>query len=499
MSTDHQQYSTANQRDALARYADDHGLTIVRTYGDEGKSGLTAAGRQGLCGLLGDVVEGRADFGVVLVYDVSRWGRFQDADESAYYEFLCRRAGIRIEYCMEVFRNDGSAMSAVMKGLKRVMAGEFSRELSDKVFRGKCRLTREGYRQGGSAGYGLRRMVVNSEGRPRGVLEPGEHKYLQKDHIVLVPGPAQEQAVVRWIFGQIARRRRTYGFVADRLNERGVPSTDERPWTAVRVRSIVRSEKYIGNLVFNKTSVRLRTKLKHNAPADWIRVNGAFPAVVDPKLFRRAQKVVNDWHPNLSNEAGLDALRKLLVLHGKLNSKLINSTQGVPGTGFFESRFGSLVAAYHLIGFDPERDFTYLIGYTQRCRQTAAFRVAVAEQLHNRGAIVIPEQKTVLQIDGRCRVAVMMCHCRTTDGTPRWIAQHHVRPRPDWMLVARLNASDDAILDYQLLASPPECVNLGARRDGGWGARCKHRSTAVDSLLDYIALQSACARKGMSC
>ncbi len=58
----------------------------------------------------------------MLVYDVSRWGRFQDCDESAFYEYLCRRAGIRVEYCMEEFRNDGTPISAVLKVLKRVMA-----------------------------------------------------------------------------------------------------------------------------------------------------------------------------------------------------------------------------------------------------------------------------------------------------------------------------------------------------------------------------------------
>src|SRR4051812_29688014 len=86
MSTDHQRYSTANQSDVLQAYADAHGLTITRTYSDEGKSGLRLAGRAGLKRLIADVQNGRADFGVLLVYDVSRWGRFQDADESAYYE-----------------------------------------------------------------------------------------------------------------------------------------------------------------------------------------------------------------------------------------------------------------------------------------------------------------------------------------------------------------------------------------------------------------------------
>ena len=38
MSTDHQRYSTENQAEAIQAYADAHGMEIVRTYADEGKS-----------------------------------------------------------------------------------------------------------------------------------------------------------------------------------------------------------------------------------------------------------------------------------------------------------------------------------------------------------------------------------------------------------------------------------------------------------------------------
>jgi DNA invertase Pin-like site-specific DNA recombinase len=87
MSTEHQQYSTANQEDTIREYAARRGFEIVRTYADEGKSGLSVAGRASLQKLIADVQESRADFSAILVYDVSRWGRFQDADESAYYEY----------------------------------------------------------------------------------------------------------------------------------------------------------------------------------------------------------------------------------------------------------------------------------------------------------------------------------------------------------------------------------------------------------------------------
>ncbi|MFC3119371.1 recombinase family protein [Jhaorihella thermophila] len=110
------------------------GIEIVKTYADDGKSGLSIGGRAALQQLIADVEAGAADFNVILVYDVSRWGRFQDADESAYYEYICKRAGIQVAYCAEQFENDGSPVSTIVKGVKRAMAGEYSRELSAKVF-----------------------------------------------------------------------------------------------------------------------------------------------------------------------------------------------------------------------------------------------------------------------------------------------------------------------------------------------------------------------------
>ena len=96
MSTEHQQYSTENQRDIILQYAERHGMVVVRTYADAGKSGLRIEGRDALKKLIHDVEHNQADFNVILVYDVSRWGRFQDADESAYYEYICRRAGMAV-------------------------------------------------------------------------------------------------------------------------------------------------------------------------------------------------------------------------------------------------------------------------------------------------------------------------------------------------------------------------------------------------------------------
>src|ERR1700685_3148546 len=82
MSTDYQRYSIENQAAVIAAYAQIHGLIIVRTYRDEGESGLKLKNRAGLIELLDDAQSGHTDFRHILVYDVSRWGRFQDTDES---------------------------------------------------------------------------------------------------------------------------------------------------------------------------------------------------------------------------------------------------------------------------------------------------------------------------------------------------------------------------------------------------------------------------------
>ena len=76
MSTEHQRYSTENQSDAIRQYAEQRGLEVVRTYADEGKSGLRLDGRDALKRLIGDVQNSKADFTTILVYDISRWGCF---------------------------------------------------------------------------------------------------------------------------------------------------------------------------------------------------------------------------------------------------------------------------------------------------------------------------------------------------------------------------------------------------------------------------------------
>ena len=247
------------------------GLAIVKTYEDAAKSGLRFEGRKGLQRLIADVKSGETDFDTILVYDVSRWGRFQDVDESAYYEFVCKHAGIKVHYCAEQFDNDGSLTASVLKSIKRAMAGEYSRELSVKVFNGQSRVCSLGFKAGGSSGYGLRRHFVDQHGKHKGELGRGECKSLQTDRVILAPGPKHEIETVQKIYRLFVIDRLPQTEIARVLNRDGILTEEGRAWTFGKVHGILTNEKYVGNLLYNRKSQKLHGPPVSNPPELWIR------------------------------------------------------------------------------------------------------------------------------------------------------------------------------------------------------------------------------------
>jgi DNA invertase Pin-like site-specific DNA recombinase len=292
MSTEHQTYSMENQAATIAAFAASRQLTIVRTYLDKARSGLRLSNRKALQGLIDDVEGRRADFDVILVYDVSRWGRFQDIDESAYYEFICKRAGVKVLYCAEQFENDGSFLSAIMKNIKRVAAGDFSRELSEKVFAGSCRMVRLGFKQGGSPGYALQRVLVDQSGSPKCLLAPGDRKALQTDRVILQPGRPEEVETVRWVFRSFVRGRKSELEIARALNEKDVRNEFGRPWVMLAIRRLLTCEKYIGSYVYNRKSGKLKSRRTPNPPEQWVRCNNAFESIIEAAMFEAAGKML---------------------------------------------------------------------------------------------------------------------------------------------------------------------------------------------------------------
>jgi len=360
MSTNHQRYSIQNQAAAIAAYAQQANLTIVRTYVDEGRSGLRIKGRAGLIELIDDVTSGRADFDHILVYDVSRWGRFQDVDESAHYEFVCKQNGIKVVYCAEQFDNDGSLVSSIVKNIKRVMAAEFSRELSVKVHAGHCRIASLGFRVGGPVAFGFRRELIDESKQSKGWLRRGERKSLQTDRVLLRLGSPEDATIVRWIFHQFVIERKSDTEIARQLNRANISNHGARQWTDHKVHNILQNENYVGNSVYNRSSRFLGQRRVKNPPNRWVRRENIVEPIVDQSLFARAQQIMAERYQVMSDDEMLRGLRMVLKRKGKLSFGIINEAAAVPSAACYVKHFGSLRKVYALVGYRSSRNCDWI-------------------------------------------------------------------------------------------------------------------------------------------
>ena len=453
MSTDHQKYSTENQAAVIETYAERRGFEIVRTYADAGKSGVSLQGRDALKRLLLDVQSGRADFAAILVYDVSRWGRFPDADEAASHEYACKRAGIAIHYCAEQFENDGSLPATVFKSVKRVMAAAYSQDLSAKVFLGQCRLIRLGFRQGGSPGYGLRRQLLDEHRVPKAALSRGERKSLQTDRVILVPGPPEEVATVRRIYALFVSDQRSEAEIAAILNSENIATDLGRTWTRGTVHEVLTNEKYVGHNVFNRVSCKLATPRIANPPEAWVRADHAFDALINDGLFAAAQAIVAARMQHYSDEEMLNGLAALLRANGRLSGLLIDEADGMPPSSAYLRRFGSLRRAYELVGYTPERDYAY-VEVNRRLRQLHPEIVTeVIARIGDIGGTVTVDPGTdLLRINDEFTASVVVSRCEhTSAGSLRWLIRVDAGLRPDITIAVRMDPENRRIYDYYLL------------------------------------------------
>lgn len=467
MSRDHQKYSPENQRTVIAAYAAQRNIEIVRTYIDEGRSGLTIAGRIGLNELITDVQSGRSDFDCILVYDVSRWGRFQDTDESAFYEFICKRAGIAVHYCAECFENDGSLASVLLKSLSRVDAAEFSRKLSRRVFVSHCNFVTLGFWRGAPAGYGLRRQTVDETGKPRTLLMPGEQKHFKLDRVILVPGPKSEIDVVQRIFTDFAHSKMTRTAIANKLNDEGICNSTGHPWTMKTIDDLLRNEKYAGHNVFNRRSAKLKQALIENPPEMWIRRDNSFKPIVSQSLFDQAQTVLSDLGRKPSDQEILSKLKALWRRKRHLSMRLIEKAKSLPDWTVYARRFGSLTNAYKKIGFEPNPRY----GYTETGIKIDAIIRAEAENIMSNlkadgDASFLPELY-LLTIGKRLTLAMAVAWS-VSDGTGkrprRWEVRKLKYSRSDFVLVIRMDAANAQIQDYFLLPAPNLPSTSGRRK-----------------------------------
>lgn len=446
MSTDHQQYSLENQKAVIQEYAASHGLSIGQTYSDPAKSGLTLRGRTGLCKLLQDVTQGKQRYSVILVYDVSRWGRFQDDDEAACYEFICRRAGISVRYCAETFTNDQTVSSTLMKGLKRAMASEFSRELGGQVFEAKARVAASGFWAGGRPPFGFRRYLVSSDSSCNQFLRRGERKNLRTDHVKLVPGPPKDVRCVRKIFRMARSGQMTYADMARALNRQGFCHAG-RSWISTSVRNVLTNPAYIGYNVWAKTAQKMRGSTLRVPRESWIERKGSFEPIIGRKAFDHVQARIEKHRADRtwSEQRILAKMRELFRQKGEITLDLIDRIAGMPSSRTVRHRIGYR-RVLEITGCDSRGRFdrSDSARSTRRIRDHLIDRIIAASA--GRVTMALSPGRRKLCVDGRLAIEVLICRSiRKPNGDIRWPLHAIIRERPRPVLLCRLNATNTGI------------------------------------------------------
>ena len=487
MSDEAQQYSIDNQKAAIQEYAVRHGFVIVKTYADVGKSGVVAKNRKALGELLRDVVNG-AEYEAILVYDVSRWGRFPNNDEAAHYEFLCSSSGIPLHYCAEPFVNDGTASSSILKALKRSMAAEFSRELGEKVFRGKTRIVQLGYWVGGPPGYGYRRLMVSADGTPKQTMKPSEHKSLTTDRVILIPGPRNEIESVRRIFS-MAIEGQGGAAIARELN-RGDIKHYGKPWSSLDVRNIVRNPKYTGCNVWHRHSQRLRRDKRIRVDHDqWIIRPGAFAPIVDKETFDEAQahfprKADLTW----SDEEILQRVRRLLRTKGKLSETIFLKAQGMPATATILKHFGTYRQLYERVGYHLDAEDIFR---GEKCELSLKLRRAIVNKITNLFtdnvvATHLPNRtRSMLLVDSRFMVSLLLCRIEQRGGgCLHWVVKPIHAERSYITLLCTMNRTCDRVLGHYVFAQMDWLSFHRLYKNDPWLRAAKK----LDSLSDFYTV-----------
>jgi hypothetical protein len=287
---------------------------------------------------------------------------------------------------------------------------------------------------------------------------------------LLVRGPDEEVANVQWMYDAFVAKEQCESAIANLLNRRGVRTDYGRNWTRGSVHQVLANEKYIGNNVYHRTSFKLKKKHIANPPDRWIRAEGAFEGIVDPSLFFAAQQIILERSRKFTNEEMLEKLRDILQRHGRISGILIDELEDMPSSAAFRHRFGSLVAAYSLIGYSPQIDYNFIEINRRLRRKHPQIVTEVVGQIEAiGGSVFVHEDTDLLLVNREFKTSIVLCrHQETVRGSSRWVIRLDESLKPDITIAVRMDRTNEGIHDYYILpAIDLTWENLRLAEDNG--------------------------------
>ena len=268
-----------------------------------------------------------------------------------------------------------------------------------------------------------------------------------------MPGPEDEIRTVNQVYRWFIDEGLVEPEIAGRLNGMKIRTDLDRAWTRATVHEVLTNEKYIGHNIYNRTSFKLKKLRVVNTPDMWIKKEGAFDSIVPPDVFYTAQGIIRARARRYTNEELIERLRALYQNRGFLSALIIDETEGMPAVSIYAHRFGSLIRAYQMVGYTPDRDYRYL-EINRFLRRLHPEIVAQAEtQIAELGGEVVRDPATdLLRVNDEFSTSLVLARCQPHDsGRNHWKVRFDTSLAPDITVAVRLDHENKAPLDYYLL------------------------------------------------
>ena len=264
--------SIAYQMEAIRKYCDEHDITIVATFSDEGES-ATNTDRPGFQEML--AAAHRREFDAIVVYDISRGSR----DVGDWFSFRKEMMLLGVQV-IAVSQNLGDLTDSNAFLLELLTTGLGQHEVlatRQKSIDGVAVKAKQGQFLGGTPPLGY--DIVNGAY----VINPGEAN------------------TVRTIF-QLYAAGESYNTILEAIN--GAKGKRGRPLGKNSLHSILTNERYIGTYTWNKRRVKLLRKWAGGTPnPKCVRIEGIIPAIIDEPTWEKVKKRMNDNKRNAKNKA----------------------------------------------------------------------------------------------------------------------------------------------------------------------------------------------------
>jgi Recombinase len=262
---------------------------------------------------------------------------------------------------------------------------------------------------------------------------------------------------LREVYRLFVHEMYSYREISEILNRNAVPYHDERPWNFYAVKYLLTNSKYNGWLTYGKWTRRLHTKQRKTSETQWLRVPHPTARLIDDATFAAARTRIKNFTINKSNEQLLYELRSILAANGKVSANLIRRIPGAALPALYRYRFGSLVNAFQLIGY--EKYVSKLVVTRRRVQEMRMHLILRLQEMFPRelsARSLGGWSRSWLQMSNATKISVRFCiQPVTVRATPAWCFRRIDRESQWTTLMALLNRENTQIERLLLFLSMP--------------------------------------------